>query len=61
MIDLDWIKSVFRTNDKDNSILFSQTIVNSKLHILSCYTNFKFDATVFISKNFPLKKLKTIL
>lgn len=49
MIALDWIKTVFRNN------------VNSKLHILSCYTNFKFDATVFISKNFPLKKLKTIL
>ena len=46
MIALDWIKTVFRNN------------VNSKLHILSCYTNFKFDATVFISKNFPPKKTK---
>ena len=29
---LDWIKSVFRNNDKDNSIMVSQTIVNRTLY-----------------------------
>ena len=40
---LDWIKFVFRNNDKDNSIMFSQTIVN-RTYITLYESQFKLHA-----------------